>query len=1124
MKPKPAKPRTKGNRNRPPRSNRDFLIVAIGASAGGLEAVTELFRNLPPDTGMAFVLIQHLDPKHHSLLTELVSRETSMSVVEVREGMVIEPNHAYVIPPNTTMSVSKRTLRLLPREEVRGRPMTIDAFMRSLAEDHGSSSVGVILSGSGSDGTLGITEIHAQGGVTFAQDETSAKHDGMPRSAIATGSVNFVLSPKGIARELARIADHPWVVRSRVADATEPVPGEHLGRSSIFRLLRKSTGVDFTYYRDTTIRRRLQRRMVVHKIEKLHDYQNYIEQNPAEMKALYRDLLINVTSFFRNPRVFEALKTQVFPRIVRNRPSGAVIRIWAPGCSSGEETYSLAIALLEYLGDKSPAIPAQLFGTDVSESSIIKARAGYYPENIQADISPERLRRFFLKVEGGYRVSKNVRDMCIFAQHNVLSDPPFSQMDAICCRNLLIYLEPVLQKKVIALFHYALRATGFLVLGTSEGVGTLGNLFALDDRADKIFVKKTAAARPVVSFSLNKYMEHSDPGGTTVRPAPKQPETNWNYVEAQKEFDRRLLSQYAPAAVFINEDFEVVHSRGPIDRYLKMAPGRASLSLLKMAREGLLFELRNALNRAKKDGVPVRKHRIQVKKGDGAAVDEINVEITPIQVAHTKETYFMIVFEGAPPLLKKHAPRSSPSAAAARQVELDSRRSAKLEQELAATQEYLHSVIESQEATNEELQSANEEILSSNEELQSTNEELETSKEELQSTNEELSTVNDELRNRNTEITQINNDFSNLLASVHIGIVMLGCDLTIRRFTPPAQKIFGLIPADVGRPFANINPSIQGVDLQSLSAGVMKNLTSVEREVRSRDGNSYFIQVLPYRTMEDRIDGVILAAIDTHLRAGEGLRHDSGETRIYASGLIESAREYSLVLDEQLRIRAASPTFYAAFGLDPALTANTPLTQCGHGEWNLPVLRKALDSVLRDGLAGAELDFEHEVPQLGRKSFHLIVTRTESAETRLLVLWFQDTSAKAELEGALRHQAEVLDLFHDAVLLRDLDNHIRFWNQSARKLYGYSAEEVFGKESHDLLKTRFPVSPHDADSAVRAHGLWEGQLLHTTRAGKTVQVYSRWGLIRGQGSSSAILEINREIESPSLKRRPTPGT
>ena len=874
MKPKPKPKKAEGNEaevagpkddhgSQP--SDHDFLIVAIGASAGGLEAFTDLIRAIPPDTGMAFVLIQHLDPKHHSMLTELVAKETFMRVAEVKDGMVISANHVYVIPPNTVMSVSGRALRLTPREESRGAPMTVDSFMRSLAEDQGANCIGIVLSGSGSDGTLGLTEIQAQGGVTFAQDETTARHDGMPRSAIASGAVDFVLPPKGIARELVHIARHPLVKRRRVEHAPEVIPEEHAGLAAIFTALRKNTGVDFTYYRDTTIRRRIQRRMIVHKIEKLEDYVKYLSHNPGEVKALHQDMLISVTSFFRNPRVFEAIKTQVFPQLMRSRPKNSVVRIWAPGCATGEETYSLAICLLEFLGDKAAGIPLQFFGTDVSESSITKARSGVYPENIQGDVSPERLRRFFSKAEGGYRISKTIRDMCIFAVHNVIHDPPFSQIDLISCRNLLIYMEPVLQKKVIAFFHYALRPTGFLLLGTSEGIGVSTNLFAIEDRSNKIFFKR-AAARPALSFS----MEHSKlfDRHAPQQPMPKSPpEANLNYVEAQKEFDRRLLAQYAPAAVFVNADLEVIHSRGNVDRYLKLAPGRASLSVLKMAREGLLFELRNALNRAKKEGIAIRKRGLRIKKTngkDGELLGEINLEVAPIKIGNVKDTHLMIVFEEVKPRPQQPAARTtlasrSAEAAGVRHVE-------KLEQELAATREYLHSVIESQEAINEELQSANEEILSSNEELQSTNEELETAKEELQSTNEELSTVNDELRHRTIEITQINSDLTNLLNTVNVAILMLAQDLTIRRFTPPAQKLFGLIPGDRGRPFSDITPSFDGLDLQSLILGVAESLVPVEKEIKARDGNLYAMQILPYRTVDNKVDGVVVTVVDRHLR------------------------------------------------------------------------------------------------------------------------------------------------------------------------------------------------------------------------------------------------------------------
>ncbi|HKW63747.1 MAG TPA: chemotaxis protein CheB [Candidatus Acidoferrum sp.] len=843
----------------PPEHKNDLLIAAVGASAGGIEAFTELISNLATDTGMAFVLVQHLDPEHHSMLTELLSKKTSMRVKEVTNGMTVEPNNVYVIPPNATMSISNHSLQLAPRGDSRALHMSIDHFMRALADEQGNRAIGVILSGSGTDGTAGLAEIQAHGGVTFAQDEASAKYDNMPRSAIASGCVDYVLPPKAIARELARIARHPYLVRDQ---GPELAPAENNGLSLIFQLLRKSTGVDFTHYRQTTILRRIQRRMVVHKIERIDEYVKYVQSNPNEIKALYQDMLINVTSFFRNPKMFDALKAHVFPSVAKSRPPDGSLRVWTPACASGEETYSVAIALLEFLGDKASQTHTQFFGTDISESSITKARSGLYPENIQADVSPERLRRFFTKVEGGYRISKTIRDMCIFAQHNVLNDPPFSQMDLVCCRNLLIYLEPVLQNKVISLFHYATRPGGYLVLGTSEGVGTSTNLFSTEDRTHKIFLKKSTGVRQPVTFSLTTPGERPEYGAFRV--PPKQPDTSWNYLEAQKEFDRRLLSQYSPATVFVNEDMEIIHTRGSVNRYLKLAPGRASLSILKMAREGLLLDLRNALTKAKKDNVTVRKQNIQVKNGnDNGASDTVrvvNFEVAPIRMGSLKELYFMIVFEEsiAPP----RARPARPSKRAGESESAVSGRIAKLEQELAATKEYLQSVIETQEATNEELQSANEEILSSNEELQSTNEELETAKEELQSANEELSTVNDELRSRNQDVTQINNDLTNLFASIDFAVVIVGSDLSIRRFTPQAQKFMGLIPADIGRPLSNINPTIEIPELQSLVLQVMSSLRPVDRQVSDRQGARYQLRILPYRTIENKIDGAIVTIID----------------------------------------------------------------------------------------------------------------------------------------------------------------------------------------------------------------------------------------------------------------------
>lgn len=547
---------------------KDLLIAAIGASAGGVEALTDLVSNLPVDSGMVFVLVQHLAPKHHSLLTELLSKKTQMVVEEIADGMEVEPNRVYVIPPNATLSISGHTLKLRPRDESGAMHMSIDYFMRALAEQQGNRAIGVILSGAGTDGTLGMAEIQAQGGVTFAQDEASAKYGAMPRSAVAAGCVDYVLPPKGIARELARIARHPFVRRKQADETADIAVAKSASLGSVFQALLRTSGVDFTHYRETTTLRRIHRRMVVHKLEKLDEYAKFLQSNPAEVKALYQDILINVTGFFRNPRAFDALQSEVFPEVLKNHRPQTSMRIWTPGCASGEETYSVAIALLEFLGERASQVQIQVFGTDVSETSINKARRGLYPENIQADVSSERLRRFFTKVEGGFRISKNIRDICVFAQHNLLNDPPFSQMDLICCRNLLIYLEPILQSRVISLFHYATRPGGYLLLGTSEGLGTATHLFAPVDRAQKIFSKKNTIARQSVTFSLNHMAQAGEYSSNRI-PA-KQTDANWNFLEAQKEFERRLLNQYSPATVLVNEEFEIIHIRGNVGEFLKL--------------------------------------------------------------------------------------------------------------------------------------------------------------------------------------------------------------------------------------------------------------------------------------------------------------------------------------------------------------------------------------------------------------------------------------------------------------------------------------------------------------------------------------------------------------------------
>jgi two-component system CheB/CheR fusion protein len=840
-----------------------FPIVGVGASAGGLEAFTQLLKALGSETEMAYVLVQHLDPSHESALTELLAKATEMPVRQVTDAMPVQPNHVYVIPPNVDMTISQRILRLTPRTEKQGHHMPIDRFLRSLAEDQRSNAIGVILSGTASDGTLGLAAIKAEGGITFAQDVRSAKFDSMPQSAIAAGCVDFVLPPDAIAGELARIRAHPYLATSSSSRTAELVPDGDPQLKDILHLLRTANGVDFSDYKPATVKRRILRRMALHKVGELKGYVQFLQHHPAEVEALYEDILIKVTSFFRDPDAFEVLKTEVFHSILKHRSPEEPIRVWVPGCSTGEETYSQAIALLEFLGNRRADIPIQLFGTDLGQGSIEKARAGIYPQSIAADVSPERLRRFFVKVEEGYRINKTIRDICVFARQNLLQDPPFSRIDVISCRNVLIYLGPVLQKRIMPIFHYALKPRGFLMLGGAESIlSTASGLFELMDRKHKIYCRKSTASGLQFDFAASRYS--TEAGNRAGGKEAPQRERGVRLLELHQEADRILLTKYAPVAVVINDDMEVLESRGHVGLYLELAPGRASFNILKMAREGLLFDLQAAISNAKKEkeSVPVRKENIQIER-DGELKD-VNLEITAFKGASNGGRHFLIMFEDARPAggtntAETGAELTKPSKGG---KEKRSDQSRHLKQELAATKRYLHSIVEDKEASNEELQAANEEILSSNEELQSTNEELQTAKEELESTNEELHTVNEELHNRNFELTEANTDLVNLLGSVNIAMVMLGRDLRIRRVTPGGGRRFGFLLTDVGRPITNIRPNIDVPNLEQMILEVINTVSIREREVQDREGHWYSLRILPYKTLEDTVEGAVLTLVD----------------------------------------------------------------------------------------------------------------------------------------------------------------------------------------------------------------------------------------------------------------------
>jgi len=845
-----------GSRRRPATSSHvSFPIVGIGASAGGLEAIEALLKGIPADTGVALVFIQHLDPKHESLLTEILARSTTMPVKEITDGMRVMPSHVYVIPPNTDLEIKQGVLRLHARTFTRGQHMPVDVFLRSLAEDQKNKAIGVILSGTASDGVLGLKAIKAEGGITFAQDEQSARYGGMPRNAMTAGVVDFVLPPESIARELERIGRHPYLASEQAA-VPETLPPESRGSlTKIFTVLRQTFGTDFSDYKDTTIRRRIKRRMVLHKIEDPEAYLRYLRDSAEEVEALYHDILINVTSFLRDPVTFDALKAKVFPTLLENRQSDEPIRIWIPGCATGEEAYSVAICLLEFLSATDAATPIQIFGTDVSEVSIEKARAGAYLENITLDVSPERVRRFFTRTDGAYRISKMVRDLCIFAQHDVTKDPPFSRLDLITCRNLLIYLTPVLQQRILSRFHYALKPHGFVMLGSSETIGSFGHYFRLVDKKSKIYAKRITAGRPRLEFPLTKIGTDRF-GISDKKPALEgKPE-----FDALKEADRIVQSQYAPSGVLINDEMEVLQFRGRTSNYLEPSPGTASLNLMKMAREGLLPELRASIQQARRNNAPVSKEEVRVRSNGQTKI--INLKVFPIRGNHGAEPYFLVLFEQPPQSEAPSRKRTGSAKERASDLRGKDRELLNLRRELEATKDYLQSIVEEQEATNEELKSANEEILSSNEELQSTNEELETAKEELQSGNEELTTLNEELQNRNIEIGQVNNDLLNLLSSISIPLVMLATDLRIRRFTPQAEKVLNLIPSDVGRPLTDIRLNMHIPDLEERILRVIDTVSGDQVEVQDKEGRWHSLWIRPYKTSENKIDGAILILVD----------------------------------------------------------------------------------------------------------------------------------------------------------------------------------------------------------------------------------------------------------------------
>ena len=846
-----------------------FPIVGIGASAGGLAAFEAFFSGMPVDTdpGIAFVLVQHLDPNHKSMLIDIIRRYTRMQVFEVQDGVTVKPNCVYIIPPNSDLAFLNGGLQLIEPVAARTQRLPIDFFFCSLAQDQHERAIGVVLSGTGSDGTLGAREIKGKGGLVLAQKPESAQYDGMPRSVIATGMVDFELPPAEMPTQIiayvaAHVLNHP-----ATSGFSTPPPKAEAAMKKIFILLRAQTGHDFSQYKPSTIHRRIERRMAVHQIKMMDAYVRYLQQTSAEVEALFRDLLIGVTSFFRDPEAFQALEEQVIPKLLADRPANTVIRVWVPGCSTGEEAYSLAILLQEQLETLKRGYKLQIFASDIDSRAIATARIGIYPISSTVHLSPERQSRFFIPEPGDEtcRIRKNLRDLIVFSEHDVIKDPPFSKVDLISCRNLLIYMDGDLQKKLMPLFHYAVNPGGFLFLGTSETPGDTP-LFAPLDRKAKLYQRKEGGPRTACSFAplpITPLSPH-EIGHPPATPAKLSP---------REMAEKTMLQQLVPASALVNAQGDIIYIHGRTGMYLELAPGEASINnILKTAREGLRRDLAITLHKAVATGETMCQRGLRVKTNGHFTT--VNLTICPAAnnppVTSLAPGLYLVILEEVAPGLEKiaqapeHNAATPPTAAGTEHIAL-------LTKELRAKEEYLQSSLEELETSSEELKSSNEEMQSMNEELQSSNEELETSKEELQSINEELSTVNAELQVKVADLARANNDMNNLLAGTSIGTVFVDHQLRILRFTPAASAIINLIPSDVGRPVSHLVSNLVGYNtLVADVTSVLNTLVGKAVEVQTIEGRYYTLRILPYRTLENVIEGAVMTFADiTEIKAAE---------------------------------------------------------------------------------------------------------------------------------------------------------------------------------------------------------------------------------------------------------------
>jgi two-component system CheB/CheR fusion protein len=1058
--------------NAPPRSGPP--VVGMGASAGGLDAFKRFFTAMPADSGIAFVLVPHLDPAHESLMVELLARHTVMPVVEARNDMPVEANHVYIIPPNKYMKIRHGTLRLTGPVEPRSSQTSIDLFLRSLADDQQERAICVIFSGTGSHGSLGLRAIKAAGGMAMVQDPATAEYDRMPESAIATGLADYVLAAEQMPEALIKYVHHAYLSDGARIDAVAEATDQLL---QVLSLLRARSKFDFRAYRKKMLARRIERRMGLNHLDKVPDYIAYLRDHPEELKLLIKDLFINVTNFFRDPDAFEEMEKQVIAPLVQSKQDDSAIRVWVPGCSTGEEPYSIAMLLSEHLAAAHKGCRIQIFATDVDEDSLAVARQGLYPESIAADLSPERLSRFFNIVdERGYQINKKIREMVIFASQNLINDATFTKLDFISCRNVLIYLESEVQKKVITLFHFALNERGYLFLGPSETIGRQIDLFEPMSKKWRIYrrIGPTRPERvdfPIVAVTATR--------GPTGQPTEKAGALPMNFAEVTQ---RLLLDEFAPAAVLINRKYEVLYYFGPCSEYLEFPAGQPTHNLILIARDGLRTKLRGAVHRAISGNEPVVLTNVQVKRS--SSYYPIRVAAKPVQVPQAAEGLLLVTFsDEAPP---ERPPRLSVAKARARRNEED--RVRQIEYELKATREDLQSTIEELESSNEELKASNEEAMSMNEELQSANEELETSKEELQSLNEELTTVNNQLQERIDELEKTNDDMANLLQSTDIATVFLNQNLRIKLFTAPATNLFNLIASDVGRPIGDITAKFDDPELLGHARQVLQLLTPRDKEVAANDGSWWIRRINPYRTQDNRIEGIVITFVNIteRRRTAEMIRH--------IATIVEASADAIFSKDLDGIIRTWNRGAERLYGYTSAETIGRSV------EMLIPADRAqefaSIMSRLRRGEYVEQLETERVCKDGRRVVVSLTVSPIHNGDGKVVSasVTARDITDRKHAEQELELQAQMaVNLAEGVSLVRARDAVIVYTNERFEEMFQYGPGELIGKHVR-LLNAGEQASPgeqiEEIIRALRAKKVWAGEVQNVKKDGTTFWTYS----------------------------------